>query len=429
MQKSLELYNRAKRVIPGGVHSNSRARAPHPLYFTKAKGPYITDVDGNEYIDLIMGNGSIIFGHNYEPFVELFNKYLPDGLVTGSETELSIDVSEKFLQFVDHDQVRFTNTGTEAITHVIQMARAYTGKNDIAVCEGAYNGWTDHVFVSAWPDLTKAGEEHNPIPLPGTGGLDPKVVESTVVIPFNKWEETENILRREAHRLACVILEPVMIDVGFIEPDPEYLKNLRALCDELDILLVFDELLTGFRLSLGGAQQYFGVKPDLSTFGKAIANGYVLAAVAGKREVMEVAAPGGKTGFVGTYNGHQVSLAAAKAVFELLEDGTILEELHEMTEQLINEFNNSCSRYGINGVMKGRGGHVHWYFSETPVETYRQAASTDHETFAKFSGKLFELNCLVSGKTLSHHKLSYSHKGEALEKLVERIDTALKSLK
>src|SRR5690606_7136262 len=125
MQKSLELYNRAKRVMPGGVHSNSRARAPHPLYFTKAKGPYITDVDGNEYIDLIMGNGSIIFGHNYEPFVELFNKYLPDGLVTGSETELSIDVSEKFLQFVDHDQVRFTNTGTEAITHVIQMARAY----------------------------------------------------------------------------------------------------------------------------------------------------------------------------------------------------------------------------------------------------------------------------------------------------------------
>ena len=428
MEKSKMIYERARKIVPGGVHSNSRARSPHPLYFDRAKGPYMYDVDGNEYIDLIMGNGTVIFGHNYEPFIEKFQSYLPDGLLTGVETELSIDVSEKFLKFVDHDQVRFTNTGTEAINHVIHLARAYSKKNDIAVSEGSYNGWTDNVQVSTFPDLSKAGDEDNPIPVPGFGGLDSNVVKNTVVFPFNKWEATENILRKESDRLACVIIEPIQIDVGYIEPDLSYIIKLRKLCDELNIVLVFDELLTGFRVDLRGAQNYFNVKPDLSIFGKAIANGYILAAVAGRKEVMETSAPGGTTNFVGTYNGHQVSLAAAKAVFELLEEGNVHDTLNRMTGSLKSEFENNCKKKGVPGHFVGKGGHIHWYFSEKPITSYREAVNSDHQMFSRYSESLSNQKCLVSNKVISHHKLSLSHDGEPLEILMDRMTKAFENL-
>ncbi|MFL6557260.1 MAG: aspartate aminotransferase family protein, partial [Bacillus sp. (in: firmicutes)] len=286
LTKSKKLYERALNSIPAGVHSNSRYRSPHPIYYKKAEGAYLTDIDGNQYIDCIMGNGAIILGHNDQEFNDRIKFYSSSGIVTGVETELSIKAAEKFLSLVPTaEQIRYTNTGTEAIMHAMVMSRAYTGKTDMAVIEGAYNGWHDAVYVSTWPDLQKAGDRTAPNSLPGASGLNEEIVKSTLVIPFNDLEIAERLLTENKHRIAALIIEPTMIDIGYIPAKKEYLQGLRRICDNLNIVLVFDELLTGFRLSPGGAQGLYGVTPDLSTFGKAISNGYMLAALSGKASI------------------------------------------------------------------------------------------------------------------------------------------------
>lgn len=427
MKNSEKLYERAIRSIPGGVHSNSRARQPHPQYFNKGDGAYIYDIDGNKYIDMVLGNGSIFFGHNYPPFVEKYKKNLEkcDGLTTGFETELAVEASEAFLKIVPADRVRFTNTGTEAIIHVMQMARAYTGKNDFALIEGAYNGWVDAVNISTFPAMKDVGDIECPNPVPGAGGLDRHAMESTVIVPFNNLEVTRKLLEQNKDHLAALILEPVMIDVGFIEPEDGYLQGLRKICDELNILLVFDELLCGFRMPEGSCQKWFHVTPDLSIFGKAIANGHIMAAVAGKADVMETIASKGTASFVGTFNGHVYSTAAGLAAMELMEDGSVREELERKVTYLQKEFEASAKKYGISAILRGHGGHLHWYFTDD-VHDYRDAASSNVSQYMLFANAMLAQGIFVIPKPLSHHAISVSHTEDVLEQIVKAMDQALK---
>lgn len=429
MEKSKELYERALKSVPYGVHSNSRYRAPHPIYFKSGKGAYLYDVDGNEYIDMNCGNGAVMLGHGNEEFNRRFTENLKScpGLTTGSETELAVKAAETFRRIFPVDKVRFTNSGTEAITHVMHMARAYTGKNDFALVEGAYNGWTDYVNISNFPSLSDVGDARKPNSVPGSGGLDKKAIDSSLVIPFNDLESSKVLLAENKDRIAALILEPFMIDIGFVEGREDYLKGLRELCDELGILLVFDELLTGFRVPDGSCQKHFGIVPDLSIFGKAIANGHILAAVAGRDEVMNIAAPvGGKTGYVGTFNGHAYSMAAALAAMEMLEDGKIREALDKRTLYLKSEFEKSAKKYGITAIMNGRGGHLQWYFAEK-AENYRDAAGSNAENYVNFANAMLEQGILVVPKPLSHHAITLEHDEEVLEKIVAAMDNALKA--
>jgi glutamate-1-semialdehyde 2,1-aminomutase len=428
LTKSKELYEKAVVSVPGGVHSNSRFKTPHPIYFKKADGAFIEDVDGNRYIDCIMGNGSIILGHNDSDFKERMLDYSTSGIVTGVETELSIKTAEKFLSFVTTaEQVRYTNTGTEAVMHAMMMARDYTGKTDIAVIEGAYNGWHDAVFVSTWPDLTSAGEKTSPNSLPGSTGLNEKIVQSTLVLPFNNLESAERLLTENKNRIAALIIEPTMIDIGFIPAKKTYLEGLRIICDKLNIVLVFDELLTGFRVSPGGAQDHYGIIPDLSTFGKAISNGYMLAALAGKAKIFETVTPGkGKCSFVGTYNGHQVSLAASMAFMEIYEEKQVFNTLQRRTEKLISEFKKLTEKHGIAAKMQGRGGHFHWYFTDQELHDYRDAAVTDKEKYTIFSKALNEKGVYCSPNYLLHHAISLAHTDKVIEHLLYFIDESLK---
>lgn len=425
--KSKELYERAVKIMPGGVNSNGRARSPYPIYFKEAQGPYLIDVDGNKYIDLIMGNGSIIFGHNYKPFVDEMNRRLSlnGGMTTGVETEISIEVAEKFLSIVGHERVRFTNSGTEAILHCMHIARAYTGKNDIAVMEGAYNGWNDHVYVNSFASLQDIGPEERPNSVPGMGGMDPKVVESTLVLPFNNIEASEKLIRENAHRLAAIILEPVMIDAGYVEAQKSYIKFLRGICDELGIILLFDELLTGFRIAPGGCQFYYDTKCDLSIFGKALGNGHIIAAVAGKKAVMDECAPGGKTSFVGTFNGHQYSMCAAAAALDLLKDGSVHKVLDARTKYMADRFNESAKKYGVAAVLNGKGGHFHWYFTGKDLVNYRDIVTSNSKDYAVFAEAMQQQNIWMSGKFMSHHAISLSHDDEVIEKLVKAMDKSL----
>lgn len=427
---SKEMFEEMEHYMPSGVNSNSRYSLPHPLYYKKGEGAYLTDVDSNEYLDIVLGNGALILGHHHDTFMEKYIRYLESGIITGVETPLSVEVAKRFLKLVPTmDQVRFSNTGTEAVLHAIMMARTYTKKQDVAVIEGAYNGWSDVVNVSTWADLSQAGTEEQPVPLAGSQGLNKEIVESTVVIPFNNLEVAEKLLTKNKDRLAAVILEPTLIDIGYIEGTKKYLEGLRELCTKLNIVLIFDELLTGFRESKGGYQERVGVIPDLSTFGKAIANGFPLSAVAGKREFMEVSEvkPGGYT-FVGTYNGHQSSLAAALAFFEVYEEENVLEDLDAKTSRLIQSFQKKAKELNVDGHMVGKGGHIHWYFTKDKPKNYREAANNNIEHYTKFINTLKNEGIYCLPKPLSHHAISLAHTEKELTRLEEAMHKGLRAI-
>lgn len=427
--RSREIYERALHSVTDGLHSNSRARAPHPLYFSKADGPFVWDVDGNRYIDLGMGNGAVMLGHNNPHIREAVSAALADGMTAGLESETSIRAAELFLKMVPSaERVRFTNTGTEAMLHVLHMARAATGRQKITKVEGAYHGWFDSVFISTWPPLPQAGADNAPIATPGTAGLLKCATEDTIILPFNDSRAAERIIRAHAGELAAIVVEPIMIDVGFIPATPEYLQTLRRLADETGALLVFDELLTGFRVARGGAQEKYGLQADLAIFGKALGNGFPVAAVAGREKYLEYSAPGaGKAAFVGTFNGHVVAMAAAEASLQQLADGKITAEMQKRTEMLIHEFQSRARKHGVPAQMQGGGGHVHWYFTPEPVCNYRQAARGNRERYVAFAEKLTEAGFLVSPNYLLHHAISFAHGTNELDQLIAAMDKGLQA--
>lgn len=425
--RSQQLYERASGLMSGGLHSNGRNRKPHPIYMAKAQDAYVYDLDGNRYVDLIMGNGTMILGHNNPEFNERMTEYAAknQGLVTGFDTVLSVDVAEHFLKLTGNERVRFTNTGTEAVTHIIHIARFATGRNTIAVMEGAYDGWADMVYVNCFAPLDKVGDEERPNAVPGGGGLDPATVSSTLVLPFNNIEATEKLVREHKDDLAAIILEPIMIDIGFVEATPEYIHFLRNICDELGIVLVFDELLTGFRIGLGGCQEYYGVRADLCMYGKAYANGYITAAVAGKAKYLDHTIPGNGVGFIGTFNGHQISLCAAAATLDMLDSGEVTKTIMANADTLRTEFGAMAERKGAPVLLRGKGGHFQVYFVEKEPTNYRQAAMTDAVRYGKYVTSLQEQGVWCSQAPLSHHVLSVKHGRDVLDEMMTAMENAV----
>ncbi len=424
---SKALFERASKVMSGGLHSNGRNRKPHPIYMSKAQDAYVYDIDGNRYIDLIMGNGTMILGHNNAEFKERMFEYIErnGNLVTGFDSPLSVEVAEHFLKITGNERVRFTNTGTEAVTHIIHIARAATGRNTIAVMEGAYDGWCDMIYVNSFAPLDQIGDEERPNSVAGTKGLDPNVVSSTLVLPFNNIEATEKLVREHKDDLAAIILEPIMVDIGFIEATPEYIQFLRKICDELGIVLVFDELLTGFRIGLGGCQEYYGVRADLCMYGKAYANGYITAAVSGKAKYMDITAPGKDVAFIGTFNGHQISMAAAAATMDMLDSGDVTRFIMGQQDKLRDAFNAMAQSKGIDAHMLGRGGHFQVYFTKEIPTNYRTAAITDVARYSKYVQSLQESGVWCSQAPLSHHVLSLQHTDDVIETMLSAMGKAL----
>lgn len=427
--QSKGLYERALRSITAGLNSNTRARAPHPLYFSRADGPHVWDVDGNRYVDLAMGNGAIMLGHNNPVIREAVTAALATGITTGLESETSVRAAELFLRLVPSaERVRFANTGSEAMLHVLHMARTLTGRQAIAKVEGAYHGWFDSVYVSTWPPLAEAGPDDAPTALPGTLGLVKSSMSDAVVLPFNDIGATERLIHARAKDLAAIIVEPSLIDVGFIPAEREYLLTLRRLADETGALLVFDELLTGFRLARGGAQESYNIRADLAIYGKALGNGFPVAAVAGQQRFMEISTPGlGKTAFVGTFNGHAVILAAVEASLKQLADGKATAQLQTRTTTLIKEFQTLARRHDVPAQMQGGGGHIHWYFIPEPVRNYRQAARANRERYAAFITVLADAGFLVWSNYLQHHAISLAHGDDEVKQLVAAMDEGLEA--
>ena len=426
--KSGELFASSCTKIPAGVNSNTRARAPHPIYFERAAGSHVFDVDGNRFVDILMGNGAILLGHNHPAVQDAVRSALATGLTTGVESGQTCQLADRFLSIVSTmDMVRFTNTGTEAVLHALRLARHATGRTRIAKTEGSYHGWSDEAFISVWPNLATAGPVDSITPLPGTPGQRADIVSETIILPFNDVERSVAAIERNAEELAAVILEPILIDIGFIPARMDYLAALRAVCDQYGIVLIFDELLTGFNVAPGGVQQMHGVIPDLATYGKALANGYPIAALAGREELMRMLEPGQGPVFVGTFNGHAASVAAACAALALLADGTVQAEINQRVQTMIGQFARSAEKIGIASTMHGAGGHFQWYFTTDEITDYRSAATTNATSYGAFVASIFSDGVLFLPNPLSHHAISLAHDDESIETLTGIFERGLEA--
>jgi glutamate-1-semialdehyde 2,1-aminomutase len=435
--RSKSYYQKASRLITGGVHSNYRFHEPHPRYYTHASGPYIWDVDGNKYVDCILNAGACVLGHGYPKVVEAVKEQLKTGLTVGLESELSIETAQMIHEMVPSAEVvRFSNSGTEAVMHAIQIARGHTGRDKIAKLEGGFNGWYDYALVSTHPDLNDAGPANNPVSVPASNGLSQHASE-TIIVPFNDIENTSRILQQHKDEIAALILEPVMFNVGCVQPRLEYLKAAREVTEKLGAVLIFDEIISGFRMAPGGAQEYYGVTPDMSTFAKAMANGFPLSAVVGKREIMEITNPKSSASlsthegvaYYGTYNGNQMSLAAARATLGELKSGKIQKHLHERIRWLRKEFVSMTDKTGIKARMAGIGGKFCVYFMEEEPVDYRTAMGTDARKYALFRKTMVESGIMMHPMATNHHGITWSHTNEALDEMLTAMEFALREVK
>ena len=426
---SKEIFERARKIVPAGVSTNTRARDPHPLYFERAKGAWAWDADGNRHLDIVMGNGAVLLGHGHEAVTEAAVRAAETGLTCGVESALMAEAAETLLSAAAWpDLVRFTNTGTEAVQHALHIARHATGRTRIAKVEGSYHGWSDEVFVSVWVDPAKAGPVSDITPQPQFAGQRSELVAETLVLPFNNIEESVAALDQVGGEIAAILLEPTLIDVGFIPGRTAYLQALRNAADRHGIVLVFDELLTGFNVAVGGVTALSGVVPDLALYGKAIANGYPLAAVAGREDLMRMTEPGNGPAFVGTFNGHAISVAAAAATLPILATGEVQQEMASRCERLKTAFESLAGHHGIPAKFATGGSHFHWYFCDNPIDDFRTAAKTDAGAYRAFTASLGDNRLLTLPNPLSHHAISLGHDDAVLDELESAFSEGLKAL-
>lgn len=425
LSRTKAMFERALAITPGGVHSNIRYFEPYPLYLSKARGSRLWDLDGTEYIDCIVNFGACILGHGHPSVVESVKTQLDSGLTCGAETQLSVEVSEKLTKMIPcAEAVRFASTGTEAVMHILMIARGYTGRDKILKIEGGFNGWYDSVLVGTSPSLNVTGSETASAPALDSAGIPKNATQNTMVVPYNNAEALSNVVEKHRNELAAVILEPIAFNMGCVLPKDGYLKSVRKITEENDVLLIFDEVITGFRVAPGGAQQYFGITPDLATFAKAVANGFPLSVVAGKREIMQVSRPGGKVAYMGRYNGSQAPLAAASATLEILRDGRVQEQLKKSTDKLQNGFSQICKEVNVVARLEGMAGQFQVHFADEEMRDYRRVMTVDRKRFMKFQKEMLRQGILFLPKPLFHHGVSAAHNDEDIDSIL----TAMRNL-
>ncbi|MBM3547651.1 MAG: aminotransferase class III-fold pyridoxal phosphate-dependent enzyme [Alphaproteobacteria bacterium] len=389
-EKSKAAMARGTKSTAGGVNSNFRAGiAPTPLVIDRGEGAYLYDVDGNKIIDYYLGMGPIILGHNPPTVIEAAKKQLDKGILFASQVESEFEAAEWVTKLVPcAERVRFAGSGTEVVQAAFRLARAATGRNIVAKFEGHYHGWLDNVLISNSPSLEAAGPADAPNAVPLSPGQDPAAYQNMAVLP---WNNLEAVQKRLAKRdVAAIIMEPAMCNTSAIHPKAGYLEGVRKACTETGTVLIFDEVITGFRVTAGGAQKFFGVTPDLATFGKAIANGFPVAALAGRADLMDQMVPG-KVVHGGTYNGHPVTMAATVATLKELDKGDVYKTIEKNGKRLMEGISNILRDHQVPNRVQGFPGifHVALGTSE-PINDYRDSTKTDKARFLKLTHAMVE---------------------------------------
>lgn len=425
--RSLEA--RAKRVLPAGVSSDARRAMPVPLYIDHARGSHLVDVDGNEYIDYVLGQGPMLLGHSASPVVEAVIEQVRRGQAYAGQHPLEVDAAEVLCRLVPcAEMVRFNSVGSEAVLGAWRIARGYTGRSKVLKFEGHYHGWLDAALFSLHPDPATAGPADTPVVVPGTGGQQMSAAGDLVIAPWNNIDAFADLMRVHAHEIAAVIMEPLLCNTGCIAPVPGFLEEVRRICSERGVLLIFDEVITGFRLAPGGAQEHFGVVPDLAVFGKALAGGLPVSAIAGSREVMAVVTDG-KVGHAGTFNSNPVGMAATVATLGYIEAhaNEIYPHLRLMGQRLMAGIREAALRHGVALLVDGPGSVFQLYFTDQPeVRDYRGFAATDRAQMRRLHALLLERGVNMVPRGLWF--LSTEHSHEDIDRTLAAIDAAFAEL-
>lgn len=431
--KSQALMRRAMEVMPDGVSSNFRFwGADEAIVVTHAKGSHFWDVDGNEYIDYRLGFGPVILGYGYEPIVERVCRAAHDGVTFAFTTELEIQVAERMIRMCPGlEMVRFCNSGSEATQNALRVARGYTGREKVIKFEGHYHGMYDYLlFSTAGANPGGLGFRYDPIPYQESSGIPRAMRDLIITLPFNDFDELEDACDRQGHEVAAIIVEPVMGNVAGILPKQGFLERIRELCDEYGIIMIMDEVKTGFRIAPGGAQEVYGVIPDLATYAKALGNGFPVAAFGGKREVME-AVGFHKIAHGGTYNGNGVAMAAADATLEALEDGTVIETIARRGVRLMRGIHTILEEEGIPNQVTGWPQMFGLLLTdrEDEVREYRQYARTERELYEALMMALIRRGIVPDPDAREPWFLCYQHEEDDIDVTLETLRVVTREVK
>lgn len=431
-RKTRELYQRATRVIPYGVSSNFRYWGDDKtLVMQRGQGSHIWDPDGNEFIDYRLGFGPVILGHGHPLVVERVAQAIREGTSLAFTTPLEIQVAERMVSMCPGvEMLRFANSGTEATLHALRLARAYTGRDLIIKFEGHYHGAHDSLlFSTASADPRQLGHRTRPTPLPSSRGIPRAVHETVISLPFNDPEILERTARRQGHQVAAIILEPLMGNFASLEPTPGYLQLIRRLCDEHGMVMIMDEVKTGFRIAPGGAQEVYGVLPDLATYAKAIANGFPLAAFGGKREIMQALVPGQVT-HVGTYNANITGIAAADATLAILAEGKVYATLRERGERLKQGISEILTEADLPHQVLGPPAMFGVLLTELdPVRDYRDYTHVDHQLYERVVYGLIQRGAIPEPDCREPWFLCAAHSQADIDKTLNALADAVNEAK
>ena len=408
-KKSKALHERAKKVLPAGVSYGIRYFEPYPFYTAKAQGSKLYDVDGNEYVDFWLGHTALILGHSPPAVMKAVKKQLGKGTHYGTAHELEIELAEQVVKMVPNaEMVRFTNSGTEANMYAVRLSRAYTGKNKIAKFEGGWHGGYDALHM---------GVKH-PFDIPESAGLTKGALQDTILLPFNNLEEVEKRLKNE--KVASIIVEPVLGAGGGIPAEKEFLKGLREFCNENETLLIFDEVITGFRLAPGGAQQYYGVKADLTVFGKILGGGFPVGAFCGPKEIMErldaTLYPRPQYSFHGgTFTANPITMTAGLATLKLLEDGSLISQLNMLGEKIRKQLKEIFENNSLDIQVTGDSSLFNVHFTKEEVKDASAVFRADRKKLTEYHLTLIENGVFFLPTHVG--ALSTSHSKEDIDKL------------
>jgi glutamate-1-semialdehyde 2,1-aminomutase len=422
---SKRLFNKARTMIPGGVNSPVRAFKTvggNPLFIKKAKGSRIYDVDGNSYIDYVLSWGPMILGHAHPRVVKALKKAVENGTSYGAPTSLEVELARLVLQlYPSMDKVRMVNSGTEATMSAIRVARGFTGRDKIIKFEGCYHGHADGLLVKAGSGATTFG-------VPDSPGVPKSFARNTITLPFNDAKAVKRTIEKEGRSIACVILEPVVGNIGCVLPKPGFLETLRKLTRKNGIVLIFDEVMTGFRVSLGGAQERYGINPDMTCLGKVIGGGLPVGAYGGKEEIMSLVSPDGPVYQAGTLSGNPLAMTAGIETIKELSRKGAYERLEEKASLLEDGLADAAARVGVSVRFYRAGSMFCTYFTDREVYDYTTAKTADTAKFSIFFSAMIERGVNLAPSQFEAGFMSLAHSERDIESTIKAAYEALKDI-
>lgn len=425
------LFEQAKRYLPAGVGSTSRATwsgwEPYPLFWEKGNGSHIVDVDGNEFIDYLLGLGPMLLGHRPETVTNKVIKQIQEvGTVSALGSKLEVEAAQKVCESIPGmEQVRFLNSGTEAVLYALRLARTYTGRKKILRFEGMYHGFSDSIYWNKHPSLNAIDQWGNCIPEPQGPGIPEGIKDTLLICQWNDLNALTKIVEKNYMDIAAIITEPIMCNTGCILPKPGYLEEMRKISEKYGIILIYDEVITGFRIGLAGAQGFYNIIPDLSVFAKGLGGGYPVAALGGKREIMKLVDTG-KVSVAGTYSGNGIAIAAVSATIDYLSNENIYLKINQNSKKIIDGLNELWKKSKISAYVTGVGAIFQVWFANKPIMNYRDAVNYANDSiFRIWWEEMLYQGVLFHPHYFENLFVSTAHNDKDIDDTLEKAERAI----